>query len=233
MLSSLFFIVLFIQPLVTIYYNIMLLFFRCLKTTCPLAPSINSLPVMPSIVMRMPAFILLFCNLTQSFLLRPTQHAATVEYQGPWVHYGYNYDAYQGGGGRGVLEGGSTVYAGSEKGTCTGFYVSTSNPNQKYAVCSSHVYVHSHTVRWACGTVGSVAIDARKPCGGKVYLDAAAALVNQGVPTSFNIICLGGALKGFKKPAIGMGIHQVGITSGRIDSKVTMINYSGKKVVTV
>lgn len=34
----------------------MLLFFRSLKTTCPLAPSINSLPVMPSMVIRMPPF---------------------------------------------------------------------------------------------------------------------------------------------------------------------------------
>ena len=131
-------------------------------------------------------------------------------------------------GGGSLVQGGVKISVSGEYGTCTGVYVDSQQ--KKYACTSSHVFSKvgmGGNVSVGGQVVGKVAKDARKPCGkqNKVYLDIAAALLNQGVQSSFNIIGLGEP-KGFEKATVGMAIHSNGQNSGKVDQKVTAINYS-------
>jgi S1-C subfamily serine protease len=132
-----------------------------------------------------------------------------------------------GGGGSGVIQGGMGI-RGAESGTCFG--ILQDSQGAKYAVTSSHVLQNSQRVTMGGCIIGKTTKDAR-PCGQKVYLDAAAALINQGIQVSSAIQSLG-TPKGFMKPTIGMPITQIGQTSGKFSFKVTTINFSMKNVNT-
>jgi hypothetical protein len=78
-----------------------------------------------------------------------------IEEQGPWYHF--QGPGGRGGGGGGVVEGGIHI-RGREEGTCFGVLVATNNPQQKYAVSSSHVFQNS-AVSVGGRTIGRTTIE--------------------------------------------------------------------------
>jgi hypothetical protein len=98
---------------------------------------------------------------------------------------------------------------------------------QKWAVCSSHVFTQNRgmtgsMVKVNNQVVGTVMKDGRH-CGGTSHLDAAGALLNQGVQTSPEVLGVGTPV-GFAAATVGMNITTNGIHSGKTTQKVKMIN---------
>jgi hypothetical protein len=104
---------------------------------------------------------------------------------------GYPGGSRGGGGGRsGLVQGGISIMC-REQGTIFAVLQGVSTPSQKYVVTSSHV-VQVGSCSVGGRQIGRMAKDARPCNGGKVYLDAASVLLNQGVQSSPNILQLGG-----------------------------------------
>lgn len=130
------------------------------------------------------------------------------------------FDMKRRGDGRTVQSG--VIISGRESGSC--FSVLQDNQGKHYAVCSSHVLDNSQNVRVFSNTVGHVTQDARH-CKQSTRVDAAAALLNQNVPVSAEMIGLNVSPTGFAAAQVGMTIHTSGSNSGTTTQKITTINY--------
>jgi hypothetical protein len=123
-------------------------------------------------------------------------------------------------GSRGLM-GGQSIQC-KEQGTIFSVLSGVSDPSKKYVATSSHV-----VQKGSCQCGGCRFIKDAMPCNQKVYLDCSIVGLITG-PSSPNIIGMGGPPKGFKKPQVGMKIHQGGVRSGHVDSEITQINFTQK-----
>lgn len=133
--------------------------------------------------------------------------------------YGF-FDMKRRGDGRTVQSG--VIISGDESGSC--FSVLQDSQGKHYAVCSSHVLDNNQNVRVFGNKVGHVTHDAMT-CRGSTRVDASAALLNQGVAVSAEMIGLNVSPTGFAKAEVGMQIHTSGSNSGTTTQKITTINY--------
>jgi hypothetical protein len=113
---------------------------------------------------------------------------------------------------------------GGEIGTITGVFNGVQNPQQKYAVISSHV---SNNGKVRCQGLGRFFKDAG--CG-TVFFEGTAYEV--GASANQSIAGLG-IPKGIQRPVIGMQCISNSCTSGKINGKVTMINFDAPQAVTL
>lgn len=136
----------------------------------------------------------------------------------------------QRGGGSNTVQGGVRISgASNEWGTCFGVLQGSGG---KYALCSSHVIGGKNA--GACKVngqvIGTTKIDARH-CGGKSFLDCAAALLNSNTASSFDVIQQRGKItpKGFKAPTVGQQIVTYGLNTKGSTQQIKTINYSTRE----
>lgn len=131
-----------------------------------------------------------------------------------------------GGGGGGGCQGGARVN-GAESGTCMLVGKGVQDPSNKYAVVSHHV------TRGCQGsaTVGGTSLKVHKSSGcGKTFWEGCA--MGPANNCSENIIGLG-VPKGIEKPAIGMQCIMDAQTTGKLNGKVTAINFNAPRSVSL
>jgi hypothetical protein len=120
---------------------------------------------------------------------------------------------------QGLIMGGVQVRA-NEFGTTMLVGVGTQN-SQQYAIVSSHITGSGKS----SATIAGQRLSPYKDAGcGNVYFEGTAMSIPQGARSSFNIAGLGQP-KGIKKAAVGMNCHSNSCTSGKLDGRVTAINF--------
>lgn len=127
-----------------------------------------------------------------------------------------------GGGGGGGCQGGARVTS-TEQGTCMLVGHGVQDPNNKYAVVSHHVTSGCKQ----SATIGGTRLNVHKSSGcGKVFWEGCA--MGPANSCSENIIGLG-VPKGIEKPAIGMACIMDAQTTGKLNGKVTAINFNAPR----
>lgn len=127
-----------------------------------------------------------------------------------------------GGGGGGGCQGGARVTS-TEQGTCMLVGHGVQDPNNKYAVVSHHVTSGCKQ----SATIGGTRLNVHKSSGcGKVFWEGCA--MGPANSCSENIIGLG-VPKGIEKPAIGMPCNMDAQTTGKLNGKVTAINFNAPR----
>lgn len=140
------------------------------------------------------------------------------------IEYGglYRLQGRQGGGGGGGCQGGARV-SSTEQGTCMLVGKGVTDPNNKYAVVSHHVTSGCKQ----SATIGGTRLNVHKSSGcGKTFWEGCA--MGPANNCSENVLGLG-VPKGIEKPAIGMVCNMQAQTTGKMNGKVTAINFNAPR----